>query len=129
MNEALFDPDHPYIAISQTGLAILLLRTDRASAALEMAQAAHESLAEAYAPDHWRTVWALSTQGASLTKLTRYEEAEPLLKESYEELRGNIGARAVHVETTRQYLMDLYTAWGRPEDAARYSTDMASESR
>jgi len=103
-----------------------LLRTERAAAALEMAQAAHEALAESYAPDHWRTVWALSIQGASLTQLSRYVEAEPLLLESYEGLRNNTGARPVHVETARRYLAELYTAWGRPEESARYSADTES---
>ena len=126
MNQALFDANHPEIAITQTGMAILLLRTGRATAALEIAQTAHESLAEAYAPDHWRTAWALSTQGASLTQLSRYAEAEPLLLESYEQLRGNTGARAVHIDTARQYLMELYTAWDRPQDATRYSADAES---
>lgn len=88
-----------------------------------MSQTAHDSLTEAYAPDHWRTAWALCTQGASLTLLSRYAEAEPLLLESYEELRGNTGARPVHVATARQYLVDLYTTWDRPQDAARYAAD------
>ena len=126
MNQALFDPDHPDIAITQTGMAILLLRTGRAAPALEMAQAAHESLAESYAPDHWRTVWALTTQGASLTQLSRYAEAEPLLLESYEGLRSNTGARPAHIETARRYIAELYEAWGRPEDATRYSADTKS---
>ena len=123
MNQTLFNPDHPDIAITQTGMAILLLRTGRAAAALEMAQAAHKSLAESYAPDHWRTAWALSTQGASLIQMSRYAEAEPLLLESYEGLRNNVGARPVHVEAARRYLVELYSAWDRPEDAARFSAE------
>jgi len=109
------------------GMAILLLRTMRAEAALEMARAAQESLAKTYGPDHWRTAWALSTQGASLMQLSHYAEAEPLLLESYDVLSRNTGARPVHVETARRYLAELYTAWGRPGAAARYSVDMESE--
>jgi hypothetical protein len=56
-------------------------------------------------------------------QLARYAEAEPLLLQSYEELRGSTGARVVHVETARIYLQELYTAWGRPEDVARYSEE------
>ena len=123
MNQSLFDPGHPDIAITQTGMAILLLRTDRAAAALDLAQEAHASLAEAYGEDHWRTAWAASAQGASLTKLSRYEDAETVLLNGYKDLRENSGARAMHVDTTRKYLVDLYTSWGRPEDAARYTVD------
>ena len=93
----------------------------RAAAASGWAQTTYESLTLSYGPDHWRTAWALSTQGASLTQLTRYAEAEPKLLQSYEELRGNTGARTVHIETTRRYLETLYTAWDRPDEAARYS--------
>ena len=84
------------------------------------------SLAESYGSDHWRTAWALCTQGASLTKLGRYAEAEPLLLESYKQLSDNTGARVVHIDTARRNLMDLYTAWDRPLDAARYSADAGS---
>jgi hypothetical protein len=55
-----------------------------------------------------------------LAELLRLDEAEPLLLKSYEALRDNTGARPVHVETVRQYIVDLYTAWDRPQDAARY---------
>lgn len=35
-----------------------------------------------------------------------------------------VGARSVHVETARRYLVELYSAWDRPEDAARYSAEV-----
>jgi tetratricopeptide (TPR) repeat protein len=123
MHKRLFDPGHPDIAITQTGMAILFLRTARVAAALEMAQAAHASLTESYGSDHWRTYWALATQGAALMQLYRYTEAEPLLLESYEGLRSDPGARPTHIETARRYLADLYTAWDRPKDVARYSKE------
>jgi tetratricopeptide (TPR) repeat protein len=126
MNQRLYDPDHADIAITQTGMALLFLRTGRAAAALEMAQAAFESLAESYGPEHWRTAWALATQGASMAQLSRYREAEPLLLEAYETLRGSTGARPIHLGSARQYLADLYAAWGRPDDAARYLADAQS---
>ncbi len=126
MNESLFDPGHPDIAITQTGMAILLLRTDRAAEAQTLAAEAHSTLGEAYEEDHWRTAWAGATLGASLTALSRYEEAETVLIRSYKDLRGNSGARAIHIDTTRQYMVDLYTRWGRPEEAARYTASAES---
>ena len=88
-----------------------------------MAQSAYESLTGSYGPDHWRTDWALATQGASLTQLARYAEAEPKLLQSYEGLRGNTGARTVHIETARRYVEELYTAWDRPDEASRFSAE------
>ena len=66
MNQRLYDPEHPDIAITQTGIAVLYLRTERAEAALELAQTARVSLAEGYGPEHWRTYWALATQGRGI---------------------------------------------------------------
>ncbi len=126
MHQRLFDPDHADIAITRTGMADLFLRTDRAAAALEMARAAYDSLAASLGQKHWRTAWALSIQGASLTQLARYAEAEPKLLESYQVLRGNTGARTVHIETARRYLAELYVAWDRPREAARYFADPES---
>jgi len=127
MNLRMFEPSHPDIAITQTGMAVLFLRTTRGASALELAQAAYESLAESYGPDHWRTAWALATLGASLMELSRYDESEPLLLESYNNLRSNAGARPANVAIARQYLVDLYSALDRPEEAARYSVNSAPE--
>ena len=55
-------------------------------------------------------------------ELSRYADAEPLLMESYEKLRGNTAARPIHAEITRRYLVELYTILDRPKDAARYSS-------
>ena len=61
---------------------------------------------------------AKNTQGAASTGLGRYKEAEPLLVGSLDQLYGSpipdLPARG------RQRLVELYTAWGRPEDAIKY---------
>ena len=93
-----------------------------AAAALELALAAYEALHATYGPDHWRTVSALALRGASLMQPSQYAEVEPLLLEGYEGLRNSTGARPVHVETVRQAIVENYAAWGRPEEASRYST-------
>ena len=53
--------------------------------------------------------------------LYRFADAEPLLLPAYKILSTSAGARVSQVDSALQYLVDLYTAWGRPEDAARYS--------
>ena len=126
MMERLHEPGHPDIAITQTGMAVLLLRTNREMDALGLANAAFATLVETHGPDHWRTAWVLATQGATLAKMSQFAEDAPLLLESYEAIVENAGAGAARIETVRRYLADLYIAWDRPEDAARYSTDNES---
>jgi len=120
MNQRILPSDHPDIAITQSGMAVLMLETDRAEVALKMAEAANESLATAYDADHWRVGWARALEGASLTALGRFADAEPLLIQAHKTLSSGSGARESQVASCLQYLVDLYTALDRPEDAARY---------
>ena len=52
-----------------------------------------------------------SLLGGTLTELGRFAEAEPILEASYE---------AKADRRTLNRLLDLYEAWGRPHEAARY---------
>ena len=126
MNQRLLPADHPDIAITQSGLAVLELKTGRPEEALARAAAAREALAAAYGPEHWRTAWAQALQGAALAALGRFAEAEPLLVSAHEVLSQGTGARDTQVQSSTQYLVELYEAWDRPEDAARYEAALAA---
>ena len=91
-----------------------------------MATTAGESLDKALGAEHWRTAWAHTLKGASLTKLKRYTEAEPLLTQSYKALSSGSGARPAQVDSALLYLTELYSAWGCPAEAARYRKLRAS---
>jgi hypothetical protein len=60
----------------------------------------------------------MNTEGAALEKVGKYPEAERLLLASLDGL-----AQAPIPNLTdkgRERLLDLYTAWGRPTEAAKY---------
>ena len=117
---------HPRVAVSLTALARLYLLTGRVAEAESTSRDARLLLTDALSAEHWRSAWAGSIEGASLTKLGKFSKAEPLLLQSHKIIVADAGARPVHVESSRQYLADLYQAWGRPEEAARYSADTES---
>jgi tetratricopeptide (TPR) repeat protein len=106
------------VAATYTLRANLMLAERRFDEALKEAAEARRILALSLPDDHWRVAMAKNTQGAALTGLGRYKEAEPLLVGSLEQLYGSpvpdLPARG------RSRLVDLYTAWGRPEDATKY---------
>ncbi len=61
-----------------------------------------------------------SLLGQCLTKLARYDEAEPLLLDSYANFEAR---RSLNHPMTRRALgrlIELYEVWGRPEFAAQY---------
>ncbi len=58
--------------------------------------------------------------GHCLIKLRSYEEAEPLLLESYSVIRAHFGDDDRRTEATRRWLFELYKAWGKPQQAKQY---------
>ena len=69
--------------------------------------------------DHWLVAMAKNVQGAALTGLGRYAEAEKLLLTS---LPGRSGSPIADLpQRGRARLSDLYTAWGKPEQAEKYA--------
>ncbi len=75
--------------------------------------------------NHWLTNRARSEFGMALARLARYEEAEKILIDSYRALaeqRDEIppGDGASCIEDAHARLVDLYRAWGKPEEVERW---------
>ena len=112
---------HPVVAGALAGLGAFLLRQGRPAEAerplrqgLAIAEAAHG----ADSPDAARIQTALAE---ALAAQGRYADAEPVLRQAlatYE--RRDIRPSHGIVQETLQQAADLYEAWGRPEEAARY---------
>ena len=63
---------------------------------------------------------AESILGGCLTLSQRYPEAEALLLGSYAVLEAKLGGQSPEARKALQRIVDLYEAWGRPEQAAEY---------
>jgi hypothetical protein len=63
---------------------------------------------------------AVSALGECLTAQKRYDEAEPLLLKSYEELKAKSGDQDKRTAEARQRLATLYKDWSKPEQAAQF---------
>lgn len=63
---------------------------------------------------------ALGNLGECLTSERRYAEAEPLLTESYETLKSIHVPQSPVLRQAAERLVELYSEWGRPRQAARY---------
>ena len=62
----------------------------------------------------------VSALGECLTAQKRYAEAEPLLTDSYNELKSKLGEQNKRTVEARQRLVKLYELWEKPDLAARY---------
>jgi eukaryotic-like serine/threonine-protein kinase len=78
-------------------------------------------------PDDWQRFRGESLLGASLAGEKKYAEAEPLLLEGYQGMltrKEHIGAPYLyHLQMARQWLIQLYKNWGKPEKAAAIAKD------
>jgi hypothetical protein len=75
-------------------------------------------------PDDWQEFRAESLLGASLAGQKKYAEAEPLLLEGYQGMVARKDKMTVpdwyHLDRAREWIVQLYQAWGKPEKAAEW---------
>ena len=69
---------------------------------------------------HYWIGLANSALGECLTIEKRYQEAEPLLVESYESLTRSQGSNNPRTKLALQRLVNLYEAWNKPDQAGSY---------
>ena len=107
MRRRLFGDHNAAVAASLSVMAILRNAEGRYAEALDAARAAKEMYVTALSSDHWRTAVAESAEGAALTGLGRYPEAEPRLLHSNEILaRG--GSPLSYRRVAAHYLETLH---------------------
>jgi tetratricopeptide (TPR) repeat protein len=108
MRRRLFGERQPDIASSQSTLAILQVAEGKYPEALETAQSAKSIYTAALSADHWRTALAESAEGAALTGLGRYPEAETRLTHGCAILSKEGGSPLVYRTLARGYLDTLH---------------------
>jgi tetratricopeptide (TPR) repeat protein len=113
MRRRLLGERNPGVASSQVVLATLQVAQHHYAEALESAHSAADIYSEALSPTHWRTAVSMSAEGAALTGLGRYAEAQPLLNKSAAILSKDGGAPAVFKTLNARYLDTLHVRQGR----------------
>ena len=109
---------HPQVAGTLTVKANLMLATSRYREAQLLAAESRRMLVQSLPEDSWQVAAAMNTEGAALSRLGNYPDAERLLLAS----RDGLGQAPIPdlPEKGRLRLLDLYTSWGKPAEAAKY---------
>ena len=128
MRRRLFDDKQPDVASSLIALAILRIAEGKYPEALEMAQSAKGIYTAALSADHWRTALAESAEGAALTGLGRYPEAEMRLTHGYDILSKEGGLPLVYRTLAQRYLDTLHQRERRAATALLIKTKARSAS-
>jgi non-specific serine/threonine protein kinase/serine/threonine-protein kinase len=117
--------DHPdtLFSISDMGGVLRLME------ASEEAERYHrEAIARgrrALPEGHWLLGRSLYAFGETLLALQRYAEAEATLVEAYGILEDALGAEHERSRKTATLLIDLFDAWGKPEETAQWRAKLA----
>ncbi len=109
--------EHPDTLTSMGNLAKTLNRAGRSQEALPWFERLLEAASRSLPDEHPIVGIANLYYGECLTKLERYEEAEPALLEAEAGLTKTFGAASVQTQRALQALVSLYEVWGRPERA------------
>ena len=75
---------------------------------------------ESLPKDHFWVAVANDALGECLTNQKRFEEAEPLLVESYATLNSRLGPTDPRTAEALRRLVALYSLWGKPQQVAQY---------
>ena len=79
-------------------------------------------------PDDWQRFRAENLVGASLSGQKKYAEAEPLLLEGYRGMAARkdrmAAAERYHLGRAREWILQLYKAWGKPQKAAQMAKEL-----
>ena len=107
MRRRLFNAQHPDVASSLIALAILRVDEKKYDAALESARGAKAIYTAALSPDHWRTALAECAEGAALTGLGRYSEAEKPLTHGHAIVSKESGLPLIYKNLAQRYFDTL----------------------
>ena len=119
MRRRLFGDANPNVASSFENLAILQVATHRYPEALDSARSSAAIFTSALSAEHWKTAIAESAEGAALTGLGEYDQAEKLLVRSYGILSKDARVPAAFRSLTRGYLDTLHRQQRRAQHAKR----------
>jgi len=112
MRRRLLGDKHPDVASSLVTLAHLDVAERKYSDAVDAARSAAQIYAASFSATHWRTAFAESAEGAALSGMGRYGEAEPLLVRSNAILSKAADAPQFVRQLAARYL-DLLQRHGR----------------
>jgi tetratricopeptide (TPR) repeat protein len=108
MRQRLFNAQHPEVASSLIALAILQVDEKNYPAAMASARGAKAIYTAALSPDHWRTALAECVEGAALTGLGRYAEAEKPLTHGYALLSKDGELPLIYKTLAKSYFDNLH---------------------
>jgi tetratricopeptide (TPR) repeat protein/tRNA A-37 threonylcarbamoyl transferase component Bud32 len=116
----VFGPQHPNTLTTLANVAELVDQLGRHGEALPLILQALAGLREAFHDGHALIGLTQLKQGACLTALRRYSEAETALLAAQTMLAAKSGPEHPNTRAAESKLVTLYESWGKPDLAAKW---------
>ena len=121
MRERIFGEEHDLTAGARHQLGRLLMDAERPAEAEPLFRQALSGSKKVNGEQHWKTAVAKVGLSRALIAQEHFEEAQSLLEEAYAFYQSGAPAGPPQrAESARQALVELYTAWGKPDRATAY---------
>jgi tetratricopeptide (TPR) repeat protein len=111
---------HVSVAQSEAALGRLLSEHGSAEEAERLLRDALEIYGKTLPRTHWRFGYTQTLLGNRLMLDGRFREAERFLLDGYEALRVRQSERHTERDAAASYLVALYAAWGKPDEASKW---------
>lgn len=111
----------PNFAPLLTTEGLILTKTGRAAQAEAVLRDALRLRTKVLPKGNWQIAYTAGALGECLLSQRRHTEAEPLLVESYNDLKASQGEQNPKTREARRRLAALYLSWGKPDEAAHYN--------
>jgi serine/threonine protein kinase len=122
---AVQGPEHPQTVFEMHGLADALTLAGKSDEAIPMASKALELRKRVMPPGHW-VIWSTtSVLGGAYAAGGQFEQAEPLLLESFKGLQAGSAVGKRPRRETAARLVNLYEKWGKPDQADKWRQQLA----
>lgn len=122
IKERVLGPSDPRTLTSRFNVGLSQLLQGRLEDALPHFRECAERAPEAYPAGHWMIAKLRDGHGSCLHLLGRWSEAEPVLLRAHAEMSAVFPASDPRVRAIVDRLHDLYVAWEKSEEAARWTT-------
>ena len=126
--KALGDDSEP-VARTLANMGTVYLRAKNYEASVKTYREAVERLSKKHGPDHLDVATTIAGLGRSLGKLGNYPESEAALKRALEIQVKALGEGNAAPQRTIKALVDLYTEWKKPAQAAAYTARLKPEAK
>ena len=125
MRRRVLGEEHPKTLRSAANLAHLYALQGRNAEAEPLYLQTLETARRVLGDDHRQTLSVWHGLTKVLVALDRFEDAEPLANECYERTEATLGPLHHRTHDAIRLLINLYEAWGKPEQATHWKAKMA----